>query len=197
METKRKKLNKIIFEKKRTTSGEKALTKPQVSKLLDSITDIEHQALLTLAIYTGMRRSDIVAVERSNINFEKSEIIFLEHKKKALHKVFINSKLEQALQMWMQRSKSKWLFPSHFKNNKHISSKSAYNILQRNLIKANLPQRPFHALRATCIKLHQASGMPPEQTAKIVNDTLNTIQKHYTTPSDEEMKESIKGVDLI
>jgi len=189
--------NKLIFEKKRTTSGEKALTKPQVEQLLDSITDIEHQALLTLAIYTGMRRSDIVAIERANIDFEKGEIIFEEHKKRALHKVFINSKLEQALKMWIQRSQSKWLFPSHFKNNKHISSKSAYNILQRNLIKAKLPQRPFHALRATCIKLHQAAGLSPEQTAKIVNDKLNTIQAHYTTPSDEEMKKSIQEVDLI
>ena len=146
--------DKLIFEKKRTTSGQKALTKGQVLGLLNSITDIEHQALLTLAIYGGLRRSDIVAIERSNINFEEHTLVFQDH---------FNS----------------------------------FHILQRNLRKANIPTRPFHALRATCIKLHQAAGLTPEQTQRIVNDSLRVIQQHYTTPSDEEMKTVIRGVELL
>jgi integrase/recombinase XerD len=189
--------SKLLFEKKRTTSGQKALTKSQVLQLLDAITDIEDQALLTLAVYLGIRRSDTVAIERQYINFEEHSLVFYEHKKRAFHKVFMNSKVEQSLQMWMQRSKSKWLFPSHFKKGKHLSSKTAYNILQRNLKKAELPARPFHALRATCIKLHQAAGLLPEQTQRIVNDSLRVIQQHYTTPSDEEMKRAVREANIL
>lgn len=188
----------LLFNKRRVTSGQKALTKEQTKKLLSGLRDVEEQAIITLAIYTGIRREDIVAIERSKINFEESSIIFFEGKKKAHHKVFLNQEVIKALQMWLNRApKSKWLFPSPINLKKHRTGRGIYNTLQTALSRAGLPARPFHALRATCIKLHQAAGLSPEQTAKIVNDSIRTIQQHYTTPSDEEMKSIIQKVNII
>ena len=85
-------------------------------------------------------------------------------------------------------NKSPYLFYS--KDNKgHIASKTAYNILQRYLKIAGIEPVPFHALRATCIKLCERRGWTAEQTAKHTGDTVRVIQEHYLTPSVEEMKE--------
>ena len=50
--------------------------------------------------------------------------------------------------------KSPYLFPA--KNpKKHIADRTAYNILQKYLKKADINSKPFHALRSTCIKIAQ------------------------------------------
>jgi hypothetical protein len=65
------------------------------------------------------------------------------------------------------------------------------------LKRAGLGNRPFHALRATCIKLCQSKGWTPEQTAEHVGDRISTIQAHYLTPSVEEMKAVVSARVLI
>jgi integrase len=105
-----------------------------------------------------------------------------------MHTVYISQDLMNLIKMYIDINKEKWLFPSVFANSTHMSSRTAYNILQRNLKKANLPQRPFHALRATCVKMCQRARWSAEQTAEHLDDQVRTIQQHYSTPSDEEMK---------
>jgi integrase len=76
-----------------------------------------------------------------------------------------------------------------------FSGRTAYNILQHYCVAAGIPIRPFHALRATCIKFCQAAGWTPEQTAKHVDDRISTIQEHYLVPSMADMRElAIKKV---
>lgn len=75
--------------------------------------------------------------------------------------------------------------------------RTAHYRLQRLCIKAGIPKRPFHALRATCIKFCQAAGWSVEATAKHVGDTILVIQEHYTTPSQSEMKEFAQGKPII
>jgi integrase len=178
------------FKKETYTSGQKALTEGQVEKILSFITNLEDLALIKLAICTGIRRKDIVSIKKKDVDFENNTITFYEHKKKRTKTVPLNLNLATTLKMWIEVSKSDWLFPTRFIEKKqHMSSRTAYNILRRNTRKASLPDIPFHALRATCVKLCQRKGWTPEQTAELLGDRISTIQKHYSTPSFEEMKE--------
>lgn len=178
------------FKRESYTSGQKALTEGQVEKLLEYITDLEELALIKLAISTGIRRKDISQIKSKDVNFETNTITFYENKKKRTKTVPLNPNLATTLKMWLGVNKSEWLFPSRFSKNKsHMSSRTAYNILRKNTRRAGLPDIPFHALRATCVKLCQRKGWTPEQTAELLGDRISTIQKHYSTPSFEEMKE--------
>ena len=58
------------------TSGEKALTKSQVDKLLSVITDINHEALIRLAICSGIRREDLVGIKTKDVNTVDNSITF-------------------------------------------------------------------------------------------------------------------------
>jgi integrase/recombinase XerD len=186
-------------KRRKYTSGEKALTKGQLNKLLEYITDLEERVLIKTAVVLGIRRNDIVQLRVGDIDFETLRLVFYEHKKKRNHIVPIPTNLANELAMLIKVNKTKrseFLFPGrHGKG--HMSSKTAYNILQKNLEKAGLPHKPFHALRATCIKLHQQEGWTVEQTAKLIGDTVAVVQEHYATPSDEELAEVMAEKPII
>lgn len=180
-------------ESRSITSGEEALTEKQVKKLINNCTDVEEVALLSLAITSGMRRADVVSVKEVNFEPEERSLSYEEKKKDRIKQIHLPQKTVGRLERWLNSrgSNSKYIFPARQENSStgHLSGKTAYNILQRNLDKNNIDNRPFHALRATCVKLCQKKGWSPEETAKYIGDTVETIQKHYSTPSREEMKE--------
>jgi len=181
-----------MFHEKRKTSGEKALTTSQVDKLLSVITNLRDLGLIKLALTTGIRRGDIVKIKTKDVNLNDSSITFYEHKKRANHTVYISDNVKMTLEMIIDVYKSDWLFPSSRSAKKPMGSKTAYNVLQYYLKRADISSKPFHALRGTCAKLCQKKGWAVERTARLLNDTIKTVQGHYTTPSMEEMKETVK-----
>lgn len=182
---------------KRYRSGEKALTSDQVDVLLNhpqiSVFD---EALLRLAINTGLRRNDLVKVKKEEYNPESGVLSFFEQKKRRTRLVDLTPNTCRSLNRMME-TEGIWLFPSKTQPKKHISSRTAYNILQRNLEAAGLPPRPIHALRATCVKLCQQHGWTPEQTAEQIGDSVRVVQEHYSTPSREEMHELTQKKPII
>ena len=173
------------------TSGEQSLTPGKVEKLLSVIGDVYDDAFLRLAITGGLRRDDMVNVLAKDVNFKEGSVTFYQHKKRNHHTVYLPHSTMLALERLMNMNKrlgSPYLFPSK-RPKKPISSRTAYNILQKYLNLAGLPSIPFHALRSTCIKMCQIRGWTPRQTGKHVDDKQSTIERHYTTPSQEERKE--------
>lgn len=172
-------------------SGEYALSEAQVKKLLGVVGRIDHEVLLRVAIELGLRRADVVAIKQANIDLNKKWLLFEETKKQSrIHQVPLSNSLAKLIEQYLNiLGKNEWLFPSSHDKRKHISSKTAWNTLNKYLLKAKLPQRPFHALRATCIKLCQRKGWSIEQVMKLTNDTFRTIKEHYDVPGEEEMRE--------
>jgi integrase len=178
-------------------TGEKALTYEQVQKLLSQVgIPLQEEALLRLALDGGLRREDIVGVRRPDVKLEESQVLFYEHKKRRNWQVFLEPATMKALSQAMAASSGIWLFPAA-NQKKHIASRTAYNILQRNLLACGVESKPFHALRSTCMKLKQKAGWPVEMTAKHTGDTIRVVQEHYLTPSLEEMREKVQHTNLF
>lgn len=178
-------------------SGEKSLTPFQVNELFEHITDLQELALIQLAVTVGIRREDIVKIKTNDVNIESGMVTFYEQKKRRTKTVPLNLKARNTLTMWIKINKSPYLFPSRHKNKMHISGKTAYNILQKCLERVKLDPRPFHALRATTVKLCQKAGWSVEQTAELLGDRISTIQQHYATPTPSEMNEVVNEKPLI
>jgi len=182
-------------------TGRDALTYGEVVKLLNATETLEDATLLELAISTGMRRDDIVNVQVGNIKELPSDtgfclaITYWEKKRRRFRQVYVwgvAAKHVVQLINHNRRLKTPWLFPSPRDPQKHISSRHAYDVFQRNLQKAGLRGRPFHALRATCMKMAQRAGWTIEQTMELTGDSFRTIQEHYLTPSEDELIEVAK-----
>ena len=186
-----------IYESRKLNSGQQALTAGQVSKLLAVIPRLDHELLFTLAITTGIRREDIVGIEQGNIDLELNSIRFYQAKKSNWHTVYISPLCAQLISKHLfSIGSSRYLFPAA-NPKKHICGRTAYDYFQKYLKIAGIKQRPFHTLRATCIKLSQKSGWSIEQVMALTDDSFRTIKEHYDTPSVAELIEVAQNNPII
>ncbi len=184
------------------TTGEHTLNEEELETLLNSIEDFENYVLIKTAVTTGLRRGDIVRLKWEGVDWSNKKILFYEKKKKRNSEVYVNNDLLTDLRRLynIQEENQPYLFPGgseKVRGKGHISSKTAYNRFQYYLDKAGLKQRPFHSLRATCIKLCQKRGWSAEETSKHVGDTIRVIQEHYSTPTDVEMRSVAEKKKII
>lgn len=181
---------KIVGYKRKT--GELSLTDTQVRQLLSVVGRLDHEVLLRTTIELGLRRADVVKIEQANINLRTKRLAYIETKKGGrIHSVPLSNSLAKLIEQYLNViGKNKWLFPTPHKKKGHLHDRTAYDILNKYLEKAGLPPRPFHALRATCIKLLQKRGWSIEEVMALTNDSFRTIKEHYDTPSEEEMGEA-------
>ncbi|MEW6070264.1 MAG: site-specific integrase [Candidatus Thermoplasmatota archaeon] len=179
-------------------TGEKALTEKQVNEFLSKIGTLYDEALFRVALSTGIRREDIVAIKQADVDIDNYQLSFYEHKKKRIRTVPLSESVAQKIRQHINViGKNEWLFPSPYNSKQHITGKQVYNRFQSYLRAAGIEPRPFHALRSTCIKLCQKRGWSVEQTAKLVGDTIRVVQEHYTTPSTEELKQTAREKPII
>lgn len=180
-------------KRERYFTGEKSLTPEEVERLLLHIDNLMHEGLIKLAIAGGLRRDDVIRVRQKDIDPNEMTVTFYERKKRRIKTVYVSADtMKTLMQIKKEHPTEDYIFygRSEAKHGKgHLSSKQAYNVLQTYLERAGLDKRPFHSLRATCIKLCQARGWSQEKTAKHVGDLVSTIQQHYLTPSQAEMRD--------
>lgn len=187
-------------------SGHDALEIEQIKILLNSFDKISDKALIELAIATGIRRADIVAIQLQDVDLENGRIKFTEHKKNRIWSVVIPSpNCVSTLKQHINASReSSWLFPSpkttgKFKN-AHISDRQAYDILNEAIKRCkfkDVKSIPFHALRATCVKQCLRSGWSWEAISELTGDIITTLQYHYAVPSKGEMDKLAKERPII
>lgn len=202
----------LRYDGVRYKTGRDALTEAEVRTVISSALSLETVALLSLAIAGGLRREDVVSVEVANIRRLEAEtgvglprttlleVAFWEKKRRRNWRVFVTGSAAQGLLLYLnqrRRDKSRWLFPSPRTTSKHISSRHAYDMLQSALEAAGLKRRPFHALRATCMKMCQRKGWTIEQTMELTGDSWRTVQEHYLTPSEDELRETALMKPLV
>jgi integrase len=189
-------LSLVLFYTMNTQSGtpyrigQDALTQTEYEKICAACNSHEDEVLVKFTVATGMRRYDVVNVLLSNINLDTGAIMYYEKKKKRFRTIYIGTNMRQLLRKFIKT------LPKDQKTLFWFREKCAYNKIQRLCEIAQIPKRPFHALRATCIKRCQRAGWSPEQVCELTGDTLRTIQLHYSVPSIAEMVEvsSVKEI---
>ncbi|MDD5616326.1 MAG: site-specific integrase [Candidatus Methanoperedens sp.] len=179
----------------RYKSGEKALTRQEYDKLIAVITDLQDELLIKLAVATGIRREDLCNIKFDDLHLKDSQLVFWESKKSRQRTIdlpesiivlvtkFYNSMDKQDLK------KREYLFD--------FVGRTAYRHFNEWCVIAGIPERPFHALRATCIKFCHAAGWSDEQISKLTGDKISTIQEHYMTPSVDEMRQVIQDKAIV
>ncbi len=110
-----------------------ALTPAEVQLLLSRVTRLEDEALLRLAMATGMRREDAVAVKLQDVDLPAGLVRFWEAKKQRPWKAWVGGETARVLAVHIDKLPrgTPWLFPSPWDPKHHLSSRQAYNILQK------------------------------------------------------------------
>lgn len=184
-------------------AGELALLPSEVPRLLESTVRSDDRALLALAISTGIRREDLVAIERAGVEVggRGAAISYYESKKGRTRLVWVSGEAFVLLRSQLaalRGVRTRWVFPSRRGGGRgHLSGRAAWDVLDRSLRAASLAPRPFHSLRATCVKVAQARGWTAEQIASLTGDSVAVIQQHYSVPSRDEMRQVVQDRPII
>jgi integrase len=171
-------------------TGEKSLSKREFDKLLDVIDTLEDELLIMLAVTTGIRREDLCNIKNNNIDLDNMTLTFHETKKNTDRTIYLSPEIVLLIKKFMKTQPNR-------ENLFSFTGRTAYRHLNRWCRVAGIPERPFHALRATCVKFCQAAGWKPEEVAKLTGDTIRVIQEHYAVPSDSEMKDTVTKKPII
>jgi integrase len=179
-------------KKERYRTGEKALTPREYEKLISVIDHLVDEVLIKLAVSIGARREDLTGIKVENIHLDELKLSFNEQKKRRIHTVPLSPEMARLIRQLLNtrgKHQGEYLFP--------FTGRTAYTKLQKYCDKAGIPRRPFHTLRATCMKRCQAAGWTPEQVSRLTGDTIAVIQEHYAWPSSSEMQEVATEKPLI
>lgn len=174
----------------RYRTGQKALTLKEYEKLIEVIDNVQDELLIKLAITTGIRRADICAIKINNINLEHETLTYYEKKKRRWRTIYLEPSIILLIKKHLKTIEKR-------ENLFSFTGRTAYRHLNNFCRIAGIPERPFHALRATCVKFCQRKGWAPEQVSELTGDSIPVIQKHYTTPSDMEMRELIREKPIL
>jgi integrase len=169
---------------------------------------LRDRALLELALWTGIRREDLVAIRLEGLDLATGTLTFYESKKRRSRPVSLGAtdgRLVQTLRRYIatlptDRRASAWLFPGGRRDRTetrkgiaasqhHLSGRAAWTVLRAWAAATDLPLRPFHALRATCYKLCKARGWSVEQAAAHIGDTVRVAAEVYGIATPGELAE--------
>jgi integrase len=170
------------------------ITQDQAKKLLQALDEEEDQniaSLVRLALYTGMRRSALLNLEWTDLDFERGFIILRGDKAKKKKTEFIpmNTQAKAVLESIL-RTTSLYIFPG-----KH-SDKPRQNIsdlLKRVREKAGLPDtfRPLHGLRHSFASWLASSGkVSMYELQKLLTHSSPQMTQRYAHLHDDTLRKA-------
>lgn len=179
------------------------LTDRQLVKLLDVLdNEVEREdtaRMMKLALFTGMRKGEILKLKNHHIDFNRGFIKIKDPKGGKDQQIPISSEVKKLLKTALKKyPDSEYVFPG--KNGKSLrvdAKKSAAYIRD----KAGLPKnfRPFHGLRHVFASMLASSGEVDIYTLqRLLTHKSPKMTQRYAHLRDEALKRgSAKAVDLI
>lgn len=189
----------------------------QVAKLFECLENenIKYKTIITLALVSGIRRSELCAIRWADIDFANNTI-YIDNSLKVIDGVVDenNAKTEFSVRtididddtMQLLREYQKWQneYISNIGNKwvgtdrvftaingKHMHPCTCNKILQKIIKKYDLPKITFHELRHTCSSILNGMGIDPVTIKeRLGHSTVSVTMDLYTHPLESNKKES-------
>jgi integrase len=181
---------------------ERALTGDEVIRLIEACPPYLKPIVIT-AVYTGLRKSDILNLKWRDIDLEKGLIRVIEQKTGKIRNIVLND--DMRILLHSLPVKGEYVFPG--KNGKPF--KDVKKSFQTALIKAGIERGEgkqkivFHSLRHTCISLLTEKGADTTAVKNYVAHADEKMTEHYTHLSEEfarrtsDLLNGLCGVNLL
>jgi len=159
------------------------LEKEEIAKLLSNCS--EHlRPIVTIALFTGMRRGEIFGLRWQNIDFYRGIIYLLDTKNSSKREVYMNDLVKNALSEIQRHPDSPYVFCSDDGKPRHDIRKSFWTALR----KSGIANFRFHDLRHTFASQLVMSGIDINTTRELLGhkDIRMTLKYAHLSPSHKK-----------
>lgn len=170
---------------KETNRRERALTEDEVRRLIDACPKYL-KSIVIAAVYTGLRKSDILNLKWRDIDLKKGLIRLEEAKTGKTRNIVLNSDMITLLQSLPV--KCQYVFPNkHGKPFKDIKRSFEASLKKAGIEQSDDRRRKivFHTLRHTCVSLLTERGADTTAVKNYVAHASEEMTKQYTHLSEE------------
>lgn len=194
---------KFIYEVKRPRRDKKlpvVLSQEEVAKVLSSIDNIKHRAILMLVYSAGLRVGEVVKLRLEDID-SKRMLIHIKGAKgrKDRYTMLSETALETLREYWKQYKPEKWLFAGTM-GDRHLSTRTVEKILEHACEKANIKKDILvHSLRHSFATHLLESGTDLRYIQEILghkNSKTTEIYTHVSTKSIGRIKSPLDSLNL-
>jgi len=162
------------------------LSKPEVSRLLNSIKNFKHKLILSLMYSAGLRVSEVVKLKVSDIDFDRRIILISQAKGKKDRQSLLSQKIFFDLKdLCAPKQGNEYLFlGTNLKN--HLSIRSVEKIFNNNLISSGIKKAATcHCLRHSFATHLLESGTDIRYIQALLGHKSLTTTQVYTRVSNE------------
>ena len=174
------------------------MSKNEVKKLLDVVSNIKHKVVLLLAYSSGLRLSEIINLKISDIDSNRMLIFVRAGKGRKDRTTILSNQGLKLLREYYRIFKPKiWLFESVEKG-KQYSAKSVQNIMKRSLLKTGI-NKPytFHTLRHSFATHLLEQGIDLRYIQELLGHKSSKTTEIYTHVSTKNLKNIISPGDIL
>jgi site-specific recombinase XerD len=188
---------KISFPKKENKLPN-VLSKEEVEKIITSIKNLKHKAMLMLIYSSGMRVSEAASLLIADINKERG-LITIKQAKGHKDRVTLLSKkmLEVLKEYYMEYRPEQWLFPSDDKS-KHITARTIQIVFHKACERVRInKQVSVHTLRHSFATHLLESGVDIRYIQELLGHQSSKTTEIYTHVSNSSLNKIINPLDDI
>jgi len=192
---------KFLYEIKRPRKDKKlpvVLSKEEVAKILSSVDNIKHKAILMLVYSAGLRVGEVVRLKPEDID-SKRMLIHIKSSKGRKDRYTILSKtvLEVLKEYWQEYRPKKWLFSGQDKE-RHITTRTVEKIFS-NACKTAKILKPVtvHSLRHSFATHLLESGVDLRYIQEILGHKSSKTTEIYTHVSTKDLGRFISPLDRL
>jgi integrase len=189
------------FDNKKTED----LTETQYKSLLDVLDEYETYhpdsvAIMRLALFTGMRKGEILGLKWDDVDFDRGFIYISESeaKSKKAEMIPMNDTARSVLESVMEYRRSDYVFPN--REGKRLEATSYKNHFYRIREKAGLPDtfRPMHGLRHTFASSLASTGEVDMYTLqRLLTHKSPQMTQRYAHLKDDTLKRASRVTDTL
>jgi site-specific recombinase XerD len=125
------------------------LSREEIEKLLDTEQNPKHRLLLMMAYSSGLRVSEVIALKKKHIDFDRKTLLVARSKGRKDRVTLLSNRAATFLEEYCRCFDiTDWLFPGQ--DNGHLRIRSAQNIFEKAVQNANIQKEvSIHSLRHT------------------------------------------------
>ena len=194
---------KFVYEVKRPRKDKKlpvVLSKEEVAKILSSINNIKHKAILMLVYSAGLRVGEVVRLKIEDIDSKRMLIHIKEAKgRKDRYTMLSETALDILRKYWREYKPEKWLFEGARKD-RYITTRTIDKIMEHACTKAGINKDvSVHTLRHSFATHLLEGGTDLRYIQELLghqSSKTTEIYTHVSTQSLGKIKSPLDGLNL-